>query len=284
MVSALAYACSSFDEEPSPSDGGLSEAGATDSSTPESGLDAIADGANEASTIDGGGDGGADAGMVMVTTAGSSFLIDRTEVTQEAFLAFRDKALATGGDAGFPSSCLGKMGVGPTSSNCIPASTPQQPVACVDWCDAFAYCASVGKRLCGRIGGGPTPPSLYNDPSVDQWSRACTGGQLGDRWPYGAAYDAMRCNTSDNADAGMKTLPGGSLPACVGSVAGLYDLSGNVAEWTDVCSGNRLNDTCLARGGAFDVGSYVSGCSNTMSITRQDYSKAIGFRCCRDLP
>jgi Sulfatase-modifying factor enzyme 1 len=33
-------------------------------------------------------------------------------------------------------------------------NAPANPVACVDWCDAFAYCRSIGKRLCGAFGGG----------------------------------------------------------------------------------------------------------------------------------
>ena len=36
----------------------------------------------------------------------------------------------------------------------VPASRQDYPVVNVSWCDAYAYCASHEKRLCGKVGGG----------------------------------------------------------------------------------------------------------------------------------
>lgn len=39
-----------------------------------------------------------------------------------------------------------------------PVASATLPVVNIDWCDARAYCAWAGKRLCGAIAGGPTQP------------------------------------------------------------------------------------------------------------------------------
>jgi hypothetical protein len=36
----------------------------------------------------------------------------------------------------------------------VGAGSGNFPITNVDWCDAYAYCAGIGKRLCGKIGGG----------------------------------------------------------------------------------------------------------------------------------
>ena len=43
------------------------------------------------------------------------------------------------------------------------------PVVNRDWCDAYAYCAGVGKRLCGAIGGGSNAYDSDVDANQSQW-------------------------------------------------------------------------------------------------------------------
>lgn len=79
--------------------------------------------------------------------------------------------------------------------------------------DAAAACAEEGKRLCSSV----------------EWVRACVGPE-GSDFPYGAAYQPARCNTLDNPRS-RGLAAAGSYADCVNGY-GLFDMSGNAAEWT----------------------------------------------------
>jgi hypothetical protein len=69
---------------------------------------------------------------------------------------------------------------------------------------------------------------------------------------------------------------------CIGGSPGLYDMSGNVAEWEISCDG--ATDECLVRGGAFDGLAVDVACTSSRQVPRipgslSDYQK-IGVRCC----
>lgn len=49
----------------------------------------------------------------------------------------------------------------------------EAPMACLTWCDAAAYCESVGKRLCG---GAPADNMGNVGVDQDEWLNACTAG------------------------------------------------------------------------------------------------------------
>lgn len=110
-------------------------------------------------------------------------------------------------------------------------------------------CQNAGKALC----------------TSSQWMRACAGSASA-AYPYGASYQTTACNGQDLGIG--EPVGSGTESACVREA--VYDLSGNVEEWSDsgtVCGGSYASDanhlTC-------------SSCvppTATTAATR-------GFRCC----
>jgi formylglycine-generating enzyme required for sulfatase activity len=152
----------------------------------------------------------------------------------------------------------------------------------VDWCDAYAYCAGVGKRLCGQIGGGPNGFNDIANAGLSQWYRACVSGGAKNVYPYGSSYQDQTCNGADAANAA--TVPVGSMSGCQPSATGyegVHDLSGNVSEWGDACSGTAgQQDLCRVRGGSFASASAQLRCDSGLSASRFDALGMIGLRCC----
>src|SRR5690606_34323252 len=80
--------------------------------------------------------------------------------------------------------CGGNTDLAPSASclaagfDCTGASCGGRPQTCVDWCDAFAYCAAIGKQLCGRYGPGEISISSFTDASLSPWYNACSSGGM----------------------------------------------------------------------------------------------------------
>lgn len=90
---------------------------------------------------------------------------------------------------------------------------PRQPVVGVNWKDAFNYCAWKNKRL----------------PSEAEWEKA-SRGKRPINYPWGdEPPDGKKLNYNEEVN---KPLPVGSFETGK-SDYGVYDLAGNVAEWTN---------------------------------------------------
>jgi formylglycine-generating enzyme required for sulfatase activity len=148
-------------------------------------------------------------GPTLVPVCGG-YCIDATEVTRDQYAAWLGTSPVTGGQ---PAYCSWNTSFTP-SCEWPPGAKGARPVVCVDWCDAYAYCKAVGKRLCGKIGGGSNGYSDFADARVSQWYNACSSGGA-HTYPYGGAgaggtsgYQATTCNGWDKGV--HTTVPVGS--------------------------------------------------------------------------
>lgn len=205
------------------------------------------------------------------------YCIDENEVTAAHYQEFVSSHPSL---AEQPAACAGNT----TFANACKTLAPEkEPVSCVDWCDAHAYCASVGKRLCGSANavGGPMPYDAPVTAADNQWYAACShGGE--NVYPYGDAYDSSACWSGDRAPTGavrVKTASG-----CVGGYEGLWDMSGGLAEWVDSCNAETgAADACHIRGGSFSGTADQLRCDWQSGTPRNTTSNYIGFRCCADV-
>jgi formylglycine-generating enzyme required for sulfatase activity len=216
---------------------------------------------------------------------GGAFCIDTTEVTNAQYRQFLAAGLPAG--TALPSACSGQTDFAPRDGqgNVVPFLPGQEsfPVVQVNWCDAYAYCAWAGKRMCGQIGGGALAEGpTESNATLAQWYAACSrGGSL--PYPYGNAYNMATCG-GGGAGAGSPLGPVAVRARCVGGYPGIHDMSGNVWEWNDVCADDSAASFCHAYGGAFDsLMPPELACTGERNWTRSSGAMNIGIRCCEDL-
>ncbi len=208
------------------------------------------------------------------------FCIDTTEVTRGQYDAWLATSPATTGQ---PTSCAENTDFEPACD-----SGENNPVVCVDWCDATAYCAAAGKRLCGGVSDGAGYDfNAYADPAVSEWHAACTSGGA-NAYTYGNELDTQTCRGGDAEDyttwgfVDVGTLPGCRSPESAYSA--VYDLSGNAAEWDNACDGDDPDSPCRIRGGSFEFNDVGLRCSMAENLRWPRMRKvvSVGIRCCAD--
>jgi len=251
------------------------------------------------------------------------FCIDAYETTKREHDIFLLEVMAGDVTPAQPSpQCDGNLELRQEGDFCPDkVNDPDLAVNCVDWCDAYAYCAYRGKRLCGALPGGGAvvaPGDPYPGGQTDEWEYACSeGGRR--RVPYlqgneaASADDICTCHfprhwepCHPDADAsecvscpgpsGSHNSPGPSdgYPDCEGGYAGLFNMVGNVSEWTDRCEGDGPDDDCMVRGGSIGWGgthTYDHCQQKQRRLPRQDdlptndnaqWRFHLGIRCCSD--
>ena len=218
---------------------------------------------------------------IPATSDHSEFSIDMTEVTQDQYDGWlsTNPKLPTSTDANCSwNTTYAEQGVGFTGTDAA-----HHPVVYVDWCDAYAYCSSVGKRLCGAMAGGSNAFENYNDPTTSQWDSACSSGG-GYVYPYGNTYQPTYCDGYDFSTTTHETVVVGSLPNCVTLTGGfgVYDLIGDVSEWEDSCDTTGQFANCRVRGCSIncDPRSLYVGCGLSDYFGRNVVRNDVGFRCC----
>jgi formylglycine-generating enzyme len=252
----------------------------TDSDPPDAGPRERQEGggvsdARSDSSIEAGGSCPSGRGPTMLRveiSASSAFCIDTTEVTERQYQLFLDAAPKITDQ---PAECAGNTSYVPST---VTFERPEDPITKVDWCDARAFCAWAGKRLCGAVGGGALEAAAVADPTKDEWMAACS--RHGTRaYPYGQAYMAGACNDFTAGTTG--TVPVASFASCEGGLDGLFDMAGNVSEWINACETASGTTLCMNRGA-----SYVSEgrCNYASSDDFTGTSSDWGFRCCAAAP
>jgi formylglycine-generating enzyme len=141
------------------------------------------------------------------------------------------------------------------------AGRDRQPMNCVDWNQAAAFCRAKGTRL----------------PTEEEWEWAARGGARGSRYPWGDAVpEAQVCWSLEGQPRRTATCVVGASVADV-SPLGIRDLAGNVHEWTGSTYDPR---TRVVRGGTFgDQFEYEGRASTRRGASPVARSVATGFRC-----
>lgn len=198
----------------------------------------------------------------------NAFYIDRYEVT---IGEFREYLKATGnlweGGEGLPPHMVSGILETPGAE--------QYPIQYVTWGDAGGYCRWKGKRL----------------PTEAEWEKAARGTD-GKIWPWGNTFDAEGANTEESGIGGP--APVGSFPKDQ-SPFGLYDVAGNMSEWTQSSylpyprspiekDGRWSRGNYVLKGGSFLLSGRLHGRPAARSLAFPGYAhRMYGFRCARDV-
>jgi formylglycine-generating enzyme required for sulfatase activity/dienelactone hydrolase len=199
-----------------------------------------------------------------------SFLIDRTEVTNQEFKRFVDAGgyrqaefwkglpvVKDGRELSWPEAAslfldsTGRPGPATWELGEFLSGQSEYPVGGVSWYEAAAYCGSLGKTL----------------PGVFHWARAASS-------PIEIGSPLVPVIVPGSNFSSKGPVPAGSTRA-IGPY-GTYDMAGNVREWiwNEAPDGRRWS-----LGGAWDDQGYMFGSLSSLPPLDRDVRN--GFRCAR---
>ena len=213
-----------------------------------------------------------------------AFYMDKYEVTNAEYKAFvnanpqwrKERILSVYHDGDYLKHWNG---------NNYPSGKGDHPVTYVSWYAAMAYTNWTGKRL----------------PTEAEWEKAARGGLIAKKYPWGNSIDSAKANYNKNTGDTI------SIGQYAPNAYGLYDMSGNVAEWcldaydqdfytnasrqNPIADANVLsvktnfskvsNGPRVLRGGSWSqLSQYVRVADRTKAAPTLSYFGA-GFRCVR---
>jgi PKD repeat protein len=131
----------------------------------------------------------------------------------------------------------------------------EMPVVDVSYEEAVETCAKEGKRIC----------------TAEEWQMACRNQNERSNYPYGKEYQVDRCNTIGNPTVKNKLSASGVFLHCAGA-SGIFDMSGNAAEWTR---------GAYVYGGSWQSGEDGSRCDSHVQLQKGRKYFYAGIRCCK---
>ncbi len=199
-----------------------------------------------------------------------TYRIDRTEVSQARY----DRCAVVGACAPSRTHATDERVVGAAL-----------PVTGVTFADAEAYCRFVGGRL----------------PTEAEWERAARGDDGRRLFPWGVVFDDRLANhgglagRAADVDGARFLAPVGSYPAGQ-SPFGVFDMAGNVWEWTrdrfrpgsyedDVAvapTGPESGGGRIVRGGSWRSSPLSLRVTTRLPVAETDHGPDLGFRCVYD--
>lgn len=176
-----------------------------------------------------------------------SFLIDKTPVTNSQYLKFVKTQK-------YPAPEHWKNGQ-------FPKGEENYPVYNVSWYNAKAYANFAGKRL----------------PSEEEWEKAARGNDKR-IYPWGNNFDMNFCNIlrKQKCPTPVEKYPLGK------SYYGLYDMAGNVWEWTETPA-DETKKSRVIKGGSWSDNEKTAQCFYKSSELADKKYDNLGFRCAKDI-
>lgn len=173
---------------------------------------------------------------------------------------------------------FGKYEVTQREYNAVMGKNPSRfkgknlPVECVSWDEAVKFCEKLTERerMLGRI----SKEQKYRLPTSEEWEHACRAGTTTDYYTGDSEEDLARAGWY-HENLGGRTHPVGQKEP---NAFGLYDMHGNVWEWTSTEGKGWTVPKLLIRGGC-----WCSSAGYCESSVRDDSSPdtrtdELGFR------